>query len=89
MARQKREYFVQVLDLIVDERYGNMSGDAHTVKSFSTKAPALALAKKLSLLTEYNGRKINETYVYMDIEYPYSHSVWFFKNGVLTHQDEG
>jgi hypothetical protein len=66
-------------------------GDDHCIKSFKTEGAAIRYGKNKSFQkTFYNGTKIvHEVYIRMYDEVTDRVSVWFIKDGKITHSDVG
>ena len=64
-------------------------GDDECIKTFKTEKSAIKYGKKKSFQKTYQGKKVHEVFVRSVNEETDTVSVWFIKNGVITHKDVG
>lgn len=81
-------YEIRIIETI--EVNGEIQGgDDIWINMFKTEKVAIKYAKKISFLKKYKGIKIYEVFIRFVDEENDIVSVWFVKNGIITHNDKG
>jgi hypothetical protein len=83
-----KEYEVRFVEAI--KRDGEIQGgDDHCIKIFKTEKSAIKYGKKKSFQKTYRGAKVHEIFIRCLDEENDRVSVWFIKDGKITHKDVG